>query len=164
MLDSLYENIGDKIKKWAKWIFVIEATTSVISGFFLMIAWDFDNVLLPLLIIIFGPIIAFVSTWILYAFGQLVDDVHAMRNKEGTTAEVKEKREAEERARYKEFKSKLAEKSTQEIGGHFIPNPSKPVTPNKHKDGFSCPKCGCTLKKGQKECLCSWQIDWSKYE
>ena len=93
MLDSLYENIGYKIKEWAKRIFVVEAIGSVIGGIYLMIALDFDDILSPLLIIILGPAIAFVSTWILYAFGQLVDDVHAIRKKEGSNTKSKSKSE-----------------------------------------------------------------------
>ena len=79
MLDSLYDNIGGKIKNWAKWIFVIE-TISAILAFIVLLA---NELVLPgFLTLICGPIIAWVSTWILYAFGQLVADVHALRNKE----------------------------------------------------------------------------------
>ncbi len=35
-----------------------------------------------LLICVFGPIVACVSSWILYAFGQITEDVHTIRNKE----------------------------------------------------------------------------------
>lgn len=79
-MDKLYENIGGKIKKWAKWIFIVEAVCTIITGFILLFDCNADNVLWILLIIILGPIVAFVSTWILYAFGQLVEDVHYIRN------------------------------------------------------------------------------------
>jgi uncharacterized protein YbjQ (UPF0145 family) len=68
-------------------------------------------------------------------------------------AEGKAKREAEEQSK----------REIEENIDNFVPNPSKTVIPNKYKDSYSCPKCGCTLKFGQKECLCSWQMDWSKY-
>ncbi len=40
------------------------------------------------------------------------------------------------------------------------------VIPNYYEkeDIYSCPRCGCTLKKGQEECLCSTVIDWSNIE
>ena len=98
MLDNLYENIGSKIKNWAKWIFVIEAIGAVITGLVLPFA-DEDLILYGLLTLVCGPITAWVGSLILYAFGQLVEDVHAMRDKEGTTEEVKAKREAEEKAK-----------------------------------------------------------------
>ena len=98
MLDNLYENIGSKIKNWAKWIFIVEAIGAIITGVVLM-ATDEGLIVYGLLTLVCGPIIAWVGSWILYAFGQLVEDVHAMRDKEGTTEEVKAKREAKERAR-----------------------------------------------------------------
>ena len=98
MLDNLYENIGSKIKNWAKWIFVIEAIGAVITGLVLLFT-DEGLILYGLLTLVCGPIVAWVGSWILYAFGQLVEDVHAMRDKEGTTEEVKAKRETEERAK-----------------------------------------------------------------
>ena len=103
MLDNLYENIGSKIKNWAKWIFVIEAIGAVIAGQVLLFT-DEDLILYGLLAAICGPIVAYVSSWILYAFGELVEDVHAIRNKEGTTEEAKRKAE--------EAKRKAKEKAT----------------------------------------------------
>lgn len=97
-LDLLYENIGKKIMNWAKWIFICEAVGAIIAGIAIMVgAADFDDItfVLGIVTILLGPVIAFVSSWLLYAIGQLVDDIHAMRNKEGTTAEVKAKRDAE---------------------------------------------------------------------
>ena len=76
MLEKLYENIGEKIKSWAKWIFIIEAISAVVSGFVLM---GNDDAVVGLIVLLAGPLVAWVSSWILYAFGQLVDDVHASR-------------------------------------------------------------------------------------
>ena len=59
---------------------------------------------------------------------------------------------------------KIYEKATEMLEEGLMPNSAKTVIPNKYKDNYSCPKCGCTLKFGQKECICSWQMDWSKYE
>lgn len=168
MFDNLYENIGGKIKNWAKWIFIFEAIGAVIAGLVLLFT-DEDLILYGFLTAICGPIVAYVSSWILYAFGELVEDMHAMRDKEGTAKEVNAKREAEMKAKYeakKKAKREAEEQSKREMEeniDNFVPNPSKTVIPNKYEDSYSCPKCGCTLKFGQKECLCSWQMDWSKY-
>lgn len=75
MLDSLYENIGGKIKSWAKWIFIVEAIGSIIAGIVLAAEED----ILYIFIAIIGPFIAWVSSWILYAFGELVEDVGRIR-------------------------------------------------------------------------------------
>ena len=68
----MYNNIGTKIKGLAKGIFVVEAISFIIAGISLMAAGD-DLILLGLLTMLCGPIVAWVSSWILYAFGELVD-------------------------------------------------------------------------------------------
>ena len=69
MLDTLYENIGGKIKALAKWTFIVEAIGSIITG--VVLASEAD--ILYIFIAIGGPIIAWVGSWILYAFGELVE-------------------------------------------------------------------------------------------
>ena len=88
MLDNLYANIGGKIKTWAKWMFIIEAIGAIITGLIMLFA-DEELILYGLLILVFGPIVAWVSTWILYAFGELVEDIHAMRSNYRSQAEEK---------------------------------------------------------------------------
>ena len=76
MFDNLYENIGGKIKGWAKWIFIVEAIGAIITGFSLITADAEDpsmTTLYGLLILVLGPFVALVSTWLLYAFGELVE-------------------------------------------------------------------------------------------
>ncbi len=68
-----YENIGNKIKGLAQMVFVVEAIAAVITGIALM-ATDEDLILYGLLVLIVGPIIAWVSSWLLYGFGQLVEN------------------------------------------------------------------------------------------
>lgn len=69
-LDILYDNIGRRIKAWAKWIFLAEAISVIIAGLFLII---YDEFLKGLLILLLGPIIVYVSTWLLYGFGELIE-------------------------------------------------------------------------------------------
>ena len=76
---GLYDDIGNKIKNWAMWIFIIESIGAVITGFVFLISWGFEDAWWALLTIIFGPVIAYVSTWTLYALGQLVDDTAEIR-------------------------------------------------------------------------------------
>ena len=68
----MYDNIGKKIKGLAKWIFIVEAVSAVISAIALM-AEDDDFIWIGLLLIVVGPLVAWVSSWMLYAFGELVD-------------------------------------------------------------------------------------------
>ena len=68
-----YDNIGDKIKGLAKVTFVVEAIAAVISGFAFM-ASDEDLILIGLLLLGGGPFVAWVSSWLLYGFGQLIEN------------------------------------------------------------------------------------------
>ena len=78
MINKLYKDIGNKIKDWAQTLFVIEIICSIIAVIILL---SNDLVAAGIIVLICAPIIGFVSTWTLYAFGQLVDDIHALRNK-----------------------------------------------------------------------------------
>ena len=75
MLDKLYENIGGKVKLLAKVSFIVEAVASILMGFALMLS-DGDmeeTALYGFFVILLGPVVAFVSSWVLYAFGELVE-------------------------------------------------------------------------------------------
>ena len=166
MLDNLYENIGGKIKNWAKWIFIVELIGAIISGFVLMCT-DEDLRVYGLLALVCGPIVAWVSSWTLFAFGQLVEDVHAIRNKEGTTTEVNAKRESEIKAKYEaepansvkfhnvSIKENDIQSSTNENHNESQANVTKPKA-NLRKAtqcecgelyyGLYCPVCGKSSK------------------
>ena len=71
-----YENIGNKIKGLAKATFIVEAIAAVIAGIVLMTTGGPDDevILYGWLVLIAGPIIAWVSSWLLYGFGQLIEN------------------------------------------------------------------------------------------
>ena len=70
MLDKLYADIGSKVKGLAKWGFVVEAVGTAIGGIFFLIEEEF---LYGFLLLILGPLAAWAGSWILYAFGELVE-------------------------------------------------------------------------------------------
>jgi len=96
MFDHLFTNIGARIKGWAKAVFSLEVIASTIGGIALGCA---DAGLIGLIVVIFGPFVAWINAAVLYAFGELAEDIHAIRDKEGTTTEVRIRHEAEEKAR-----------------------------------------------------------------
>lgn len=65
----MYDNIGRKIKVLAKAGFIIETILTVIVGSALAVCGE-D---LGMLILFGGPIIAWLSSWLLYGFGELID-------------------------------------------------------------------------------------------
>ena len=68
----MYDNIGGKIKSLAKAVFIVEAIAAVIAGIALM-ASDDDMVPFGLLVMAVGPLVAWVSSWLLYGFGEIID-------------------------------------------------------------------------------------------
>ncbi len=68
----MYDNIGGKIKGLAKAIFIVEAIAAVITGIALM-ASDEDMIPIGLLVMVVGPLVAWISSWLLYGFGELID-------------------------------------------------------------------------------------------
>lgn len=86
--DGLYANIGKKIKGWAKWTFIVEAIAAVITALSLLVsAEEAETALIAIAVLIFGPLVAWVSSWLLYGFGELVDKTSA--NEENTRAILK---------------------------------------------------------------------------
>ncbi len=68
----MYDNIGSKIKGLAKAIFIVEAIAIVIAGIVIMFA-DEDLIPIGFLMLILGPIVAWVFSCLLYGFGELID-------------------------------------------------------------------------------------------
>ena len=90
----MYGNIGKKIKGLAIAMFIAEAVTLVIWGM-VLIAIDEYLIAIGLLMVFFGPLVAWISTWLLYAFGELVDKATAIErntrkaeNKSQTQAKI----------------------------------------------------------------------------
>lgn len=77
----MYSNIGGKIKGLAKAIFIIQTIATVIMGL-VFIANGLDSyylgdeaVITGVLLMIIGPLVAWISSWLLYGFGELIDKV-----------------------------------------------------------------------------------------
>ena len=134
-----YDNIGSKIKGWAIWIFLGEALAAVIAGIAL-IAEDADMALVGFLLIFLGPIVAWVSSWLLYGYGQLIENSDIIAEEFKRTNEKHEKavaknNERKQTQRRKEVKAVIA-------------NPD--VDEEEYID-ITCPNCKAELSytKGQ---------------
>ena len=66
----MYDNIGGKIKGLAKATFIVEAIAAIIVGISL---WVETEEWWCALILFCGPIVAWVSSWLLYGFGEIID-------------------------------------------------------------------------------------------
>ena len=76
----LYRNIGKKLKSLAECIFLVEFSVSIILFIFLI---SKEHVAAAFLVLLIGFVSSFVSTWLLYAFGELVSRVCSIDEKLG---------------------------------------------------------------------------------
>ena len=150
MLDNLYENIGGKIKNWAIWIFVIEAIGAIIAGLVLII--ENGDFMYGLLILVCGPIVALVGSWILYAFGELVEDVHALRsNSIAPTYTTQSQSTSNSSPAQKQTTSPVV--AAVPVATKEAPNKSNAPISAEIKDGEKvCPKCGTAQKSDRRVC------------
>ena len=148
-----FDNIGIKIKnftKWSCWITILLIWIAAPITFIVLVSDDWTAYLcwIPLVGAIVGPVLVWVGSWLLYAFGEFVEDVHAIRDKEGTTKEANTKRkkakikhEAELKAKQKtEIKEK---QETEKITKWQIENEyqGSELSDDDFID-ITCPKCG----------------------
>ena len=73
----MFENAGDKIKTTSVILFALGIIGSVIWAINLFSDYATSDYALPVLVV--GVIICWISSLGMYGFGQIVDDVHAMR-------------------------------------------------------------------------------------
>lgn len=69
----MYNNIGGKIKGLTKVIAVMGALAPIAIGLGLMFNDD-DTFFLGLVIIVVGCLISWISSWLLYGFGELIEN------------------------------------------------------------------------------------------
>lgn len=120
----MYDDIGVKLKGFAKGIFIVEAIGSFIAGVILMLndSGDFGSIfepgLLGVLIMIFGPIAAWVSSLFIYGFGELIDKA-----------------------------CEIAENTSPKSESVPTAEPENEVqAPNMLKENWPCPNCGKTIE------------------
>ena len=78
----MYNNIGKKIKALAVISFAIIAFGTFVAGC-VCVGLGYNKILIRngLLIMSIGPLVSWISSWMLYAFGELVDKVCAIEKK-----------------------------------------------------------------------------------
>ena len=138
MLDELYTDIGGKIKNWAKWIFIVEAIGAIITGLVLLCT-DADLVVSGLLVMFLGPFVAWVSSWILYGFGELIEKTV---NNESNTRDILRL-------------MKDGDKSASDVKPVVQPKPAqaRPASVAPPAGGWVC-TCGRTHQNYEGTCIC----------
>ena len=70
----MYENIGKKLKGLALAVFIIMFILSIVGGAIIIIVDD-DLVAVGIVVMLVMPLVAWISSWFLYGFGELIDKV-----------------------------------------------------------------------------------------
>jgi len=89
-MESLYQNIGEKIKSMAKAVFVLGTLASIIMGIIIIGEEVFEyDAAFGVIMLIVGPIIAWVSSWITYGFGELIEKASSIDRKMNSNGNAK---------------------------------------------------------------------------
>ncbi len=171
-----FENIGGKIKnlaKWSCWTTILLIWLAAPIAFFALLSEEEELCWIPLAAAIVGPLFVWIGSWALYAFGEFVEDVHAIRNNEGPTAEAIAKREAKEKERLEaeeKAKREAEEKAKREAEAkRKAEEKAKREAEEKAKrdakysgQAFTCTGCGNIVYYGDDACkTCGKTFDWS---
>ena len=128
-----YDNIGGKIKGVAVFTFVLGAIVMVLAGISLMLL---EVTLLGILLIFIGPVFAWISSWLMYGFGQRIEnsDISASQYK------------------CKDEKHEENEEEKKNSGENAIKNPEavqelleNPDIPSDEFIDVTCPNCKAEL-------------------
>lgn len=146
----MYENIGKKFMLLAKVVFYIGTAICIILGLYFLFKGS-DFVLTGLLLMIVGPIITWVATWGLYAFGQLVDDVEKIRSQGKKVAVVSSERSTIMKKKDENTEIEL-EEPKDVIAKSLVMEKEATYFSTTEKDTIICSKCKFEQPSGRKIC------------
>lgn len=70
----MFDNIGRGVKNFALGVFISEIIAAIISGIVMICSGEDELILWGIITIIVGPLVGWLSSFLLYAFGQLVEN------------------------------------------------------------------------------------------
>ncbi len=93
----MYKNIGGKLKALAMGICIFVSILEFLAGIGMIAVSDGSGELIAtgICMMLFGPVISWISSWILYGFGELIDKASAI---ERNTRKEEEKPETQPKA------------------------------------------------------------------
>ena len=153
-----FEKIGEKIKGLARTLFVIEAIVSMIMGISLMVTHE--TLIFPgILVIVLGPVFAWISSWLLYGFGEIIDKLTKIEENTRACLPPKETAapadaSAENIVTADEAKP-VCIVPEEEVNPVYVVPEDAGYTIVEGKE-ISCNKCGCRQKIGRSSC---WNCD-----
>ena len=142
-MEGLYENIGGKIKRWAIALFVVEAIAAIIGGI-IMLSNDVN--LAGALSLIVGPIAAWVGSWLLYGFGELIETNAANESNTREILKYLKKQAAGEKTNDEAIVRAIAPKAPV-LNSKPVPGGWKCTCGRNHADYESSCVCGVTKRE-----------------
>ena len=85
----MYDNIGNKIKSLAIVAAIIETIVSVIAGISFLF-FESEMKLIGVFLLFFAPFIVFAFSWLIYGFGDLINNVNYISKNIGTGEKINE--------------------------------------------------------------------------
>ncbi|MBR2466782.1 MAG: hypothetical protein IKB38_07655 [Clostridia bacterium] len=89
----MYTEIGKKIKLLAMVTAVVMALISVVGGFSIIAEGYLEDVIAGLLVMLVGVLVAWVSSWVLYGFGELIDKTVSIEERLSIASDKTEQKE-----------------------------------------------------------------------
>ena len=142
-MEFLYGNIGGKIKYLAFFTALLGALGSFVSGVMLMTT-DSYFIGYGVLLIIVGPIVAWVSSWILYGFGEIITSLQSI---DGSTGKGHQHTRPTYAAPFNTPAKKTSpEGEDSEMVVDYCPTCNTMLKFNRNAKFVSCPSCKSTLE------------------
>lgn len=136
-----FDNIGAKIKnfaKWSCWIEIVLVWLAASIAFFDLISDDLtmDLCWIPLVSAVVCPFIIYINSWLLYAFGEAVENLSNINN--------------------------VVQKKTNSQNDNNQLQVTTTDSDENDNAEFVCPQCGKDVNYGDSQCICGQKFDWSK--
>ena len=144
----MYNDIGKKFKGLAIGMFWTVAVLSAVAGLVLIMT---ENLIIGLPTLIVGPLSAWISSWIFYGFGEIIDTLKAIEeNTEGSALSLKKQEKATKQAASASKKSAPAKQEVQKSAPKAKPQKVEEEEPEEDEEEYEgseetpqvrCPKC-----------------------
>ncbi len=144
-----YDNVGGKIKGLAKVIFGLEAFSAVIAGI-LIIAYDDDLAAFGIIFIFIGILLSWISSLVLYGFGELIEKT--VKNEENTRTIAELLRESNNKPTAQIIASAVRGPQTTSPTANTSPVTSTARIITTQNNTIICSACKCEQPTGRQVC------------
>lgn len=151
----MFENIGSKIKNLSKFICCIEIIACIVVGI-VMAATNENLIFAGILVAVIGALLSWVGAFILYGFGQLIEnsDIVAEESRQSNAKyenNIRKERDRKEKQKIAAIKANLSDDDfgSDEYIDFDCPNCKYTLSYKKEEilsnDTLACPMCNCEM-------------------